>query len=179
MNLPSVHVLPIIKSLHTSGSLLCWWGPSPTQDVWACSSPPLLLLHWSLAPSLNEAPSPRPRGHAVHGPQSPFSQSRGMTSSTAYLGGLKKAETPYLIMKPPSTEVQYLWLVHQRHVYTVCVSCDVPLTCDGVSEVLVTSLPQQPDQSRHAVTVLNGNLVVWIFAIRDVLQCSAGRIVNL
>lgn len=89
MNIPSVHLLPIIKSLHTSGSLLCWWGPSPTQDVWACSSPPLLLLHWSLAPSLNEAPSPRPRVHAVHGPRSPFSQSHGMISSTAYLGVAK------------------------------------------------------------------------------------------
>lgn len=45
----------------------------------------------------------------------------------------------------------------------------VPLTCDRVSEVLVTGLPQQPDQSGHSVTVLDGDLVVWIFAIRDVL----------
>lgn len=43
------------------------------------------------------------------------------------------------------------------------------LTCDGVSEVLVVGLPQQPDQSRHSVTVLDGDLVVVIFAVRDVL----------
>lgn len=43
------------------------------------------------------------------------------------------------------------------------------LTCYRVSEVLVTGLPQQPDKSRHSVTVLYGNLVVVIFAIRDVL----------
>lgn len=55
----------------------------------------------------------------------------------------------------------------------------MPPTCDNVREVLVTSLPQQPDKSWHSITVLNGNLVVLIFAIRDVLQRSAGRIVNL
>lgn len=43
------------------------------------------------------------------------------------------------------------------------------LTCDGVCEVLVVSLSQQPDQSRHSVAVLNGDLVVVIFSIRDVL----------
>lgn len=79
--------LCIIKFLHTSGSLLCWWGPSPTQDAWACSSPPFLLLHYSLVPSPNGAPAPHQIGHAVHGPQSPFSQSHGTTGSTMYLEG--------------------------------------------------------------------------------------------
>lgn len=54
-----------------------------------------------------------------------------------------------------------------------------PPTCDDVRELLVTSLPEQPDQSGHSVAVLDGDLVVWIFAIRDVLERSARRKVNL
>lgn len=44
-------------------------------------------------------------------------------------------------------------------------------TCDGVGEVLVAGFPQQPDQRRNSITVLNGNFVVGIFAVRNVLQC--------
>lgn len=63
---------------------------------------------------------------------------------------------------------------------TSCLHCVfVPLTCDSVSKVLVTGLSQQPDQCWHSVTVLNGDLVVWIFAIWDVLQRSASCVVNL
>lgn len=54
-----------------------------------------------------------------------------------------------------------------------------PPTCDNVREVLVTSLPEQPDQSGHSIAVLDGDLVVWIFAVGDVLERAAGRIVNL
>lgn len=52
-------------------------------------------------------------------------------------------------------------------------------TCDDVRELLVTSLPEQPDQSRHSIAILDGDLVVWIFAVRDVLERSARRKVNL
>lgn len=54
-----------------------------------------------------------------------------------------------------------------------------PPTCDNVREVLVASLPEQPDQSGHSIAVLDGDLVVWISAVRDVLERAAGRIVNL
>lgn len=52
-------------------------------------------------------------------------------------------------------------------------------TCDSVSEVLVVGLPQQPDQSGNPITVLNGDLVVGIFAVRDVLQRSTSCVMNL
>lgn len=81
----SVFAVFFVCFIHTSGNPLCWWAPFPTQDVWACSFPRRLLLRCSLVPSLNEVPSPHQRGHAVHGPQSPFSQSRETTGSTAFL----------------------------------------------------------------------------------------------
>lgn len=52
-------------------------------------------------------------------------------------------------------------------------------TCDSISEVLVVGFPQQPHQGRNSITVLNGNLVVGIFAIRDVLQRSTSCMMNL
>lgn len=176
---PSIHpsiTFHYIKSpsFHTSGSLLCWWVQSPTQDVWACSSPPLLLLRCSLAPSLNGAPSPRQRGRAAHGPQSPFSQSRGTTDSTMSLGE-NNAEMPYSVKKRTSTSStsqtrNVNWFVNSPNpfLHSACL-CNVSLTCDGVGEVLVPGLPKQPDQSRHSITVLDSDLVVWIFAKRDVL----------
>lgn len=42
-------------------------------------------------------------------------------------------------------------------------------TCDDVCELLVVDLPQQPDQGRNSITVLNGYFIVCIFAIRNVL----------
>lgn len=79
-----------LSFLPTSGSLLCWWGPSPTPGVLACSSPPHLPLRCSLAPSPSEAPSPHRTGRAAHGPQFPFSQSHETTGSTASLGKRRK-----------------------------------------------------------------------------------------
>lgn len=87
--------LMLLPSLHTSGSLLCWWGQSPIQDVWACSFPPHHLLRCSLAPSLNGEPSPRRRGRAMHGPQSPFSQNHETTSSTAFLQGRRRKKNVF------------------------------------------------------------------------------------
>lgn len=164
---PYFRHITVSQSVHTSGSLLCWWEPSPTRDVWACSSPPVLRLRCSLAPSPNGALSPRLRGRAARGPQSPFSPSRGMTGSTASLRGEKSKNSIFNI-------VAHAILNN----VSSCVS-GLPPTCDGVCQVLVLGLPQQPDQSRHSVTVLDGNLVVWVFAVRDVLQCSAGCIMNL
>lgn len=64
-------------------------------------------------------------------------------------------------------------------VYQIFTSSNRSLTCDGVSEVLVSGLSQKSDQSWNSVTVLDGNLVVRVFTIRNVFQCSTGRIVNL
>lgn len=91
------NVASILPLLHTSGSLLCWWGQSPIQDVWACSFPPHHLLRCSLAPSLNGEPSPRRRGRAMHGPQSPFSQNHETTSSTAFLQGRRRKKCLFFL----------------------------------------------------------------------------------
>lgn len=53
------------------------------------------------------------------------------------------------------------------------------LTRDVGRQLLVVGLPQQPDQSGNAVTVLDGDLVVWVFAVGNVLQRSAGSVVDL
>lgn len=52
-------------------------------------------------------------------------------------------------------------------------------TCDGVGEVLVTGFPQQPDQRGNAVTVLDGDFVVGIFAVGNVLQRPTSCVVDL
>lgn len=52
-------------------------------------------------------------------------------------------------------------------------------TCDGVGEVLIAGLAQQTHQRRDAVAVLDGNLVVRVAAVRDVLECTTGGVVHL
>lgn len=109
------NVASILPLLHTSGSLLCWWGPSPIQDVWACSFPPHHLLRCSLAPSLNGEPSPRRRGHAMHDPRSPFSQNHETISSTAFLNTIKYKTEIY----NTTCRLEHLYLSHPWTVYVV------------------------------------------------------------
>lgn len=63
-----------------------------------------------------------------------------------------------LIRLQPSPEVQHLLLL--RFGY----ECLKP-TCDNICEVLIVRLPQQPDQRRNSVGVLDGDLIVQIFAV--------------
>lgn len=52
-------------------------------------------------------------------------------------------------------------------------------TCDGVGQVLVPGFPQQPDQRRNSIAVLDGDLVVGIFAVGNVLQCPTSCVMDL
>lgn len=57
--------------------------------------------------------------------------------------------------------------------------CFISFTCDGVCQVLISSLPQQTHQTWNPITVLDGYFVVVVTAVRDVLQGSTGRMVNV
>lgn len=53
------------------------------------------------------------------------------------------------------------------------------LTGDELSDLHVVGLPQQADEGRDAVTVLDGHLVVVVLAVGDVAQGAAGFAVDL
>lgn len=147
--------------LSTSGNQQYWWETSPILGGGACSSP---LLHHSLSPSPSVAPSLHQTARGVHGPQSPSSRSREMTGSTEFLGKEERPVATFatlLLMISPSLRV------HQ-------VS-----TCNGICQILVSCLPQQAHQSRDSVTVLDGNFVVRVSSIWNVLQSSTGRVMHL
>lgn len=57
--------------------------------------------------------------------------------------------------------------------------CSWPFTCDGICEVLVAGLAQQSHKRGDAVAVLDGDLVVGVSAVGDVLERSASRVVHL
>ena len=52
-------------------------------------------------------------------------------------------------------------------------------TGDGVGEVLVVGLPQQTHQGGNAIAVLDGDLVLGVPTVGDVLQRSARCVVHL
>lgn len=60
----------------------------------------------------------------------------------------------------------------------VCVVPSFVLTGDELSDLHVVGLPQQADEGWDAVAVLDGDLVVVVFAVGDVAQGSTGLAVN-
>lgn len=75
-----------------------------------------------------------------------------------------------------------LWVqraVNVSHLFFAPLQCNGLRTCDGIGEVLVTGFPQQPDQGRNSIAVLNGNFVVGIFAVGNVLQCPTSCVMDL
>lgn len=55
---------------------------------------------------------------------------------------------------------------------------NVHSTCDELSNFHVVGLPQQTNKGRDAITVLNGHLVLIVFAIRDVSQRATSLAVH-
>lgn len=51
---------------------------------------------------------------------------------------------------------------------------NVPLTGDEFSNLHVVGLPQQTDEGRNTITVLDGHLVFIVLAVGDVPKCAAG-----
>lgn len=64
-------------------------------------------------------------------------------------------------------------------VSDVSVNWSFDLTGDELSDLHVVGLPQQADEGWDAIAVLDGDLVVVVFAIGDVAQCPTSLAVDL